>query len=91
MGFVVYACLILTIAPSAPATGLRASQTAAPQEDAKAQIQQRLARIRAALFSGTARPDDAVKELKDILAADPESAEAHLLLGIAYRARVRPT
>ena len=90
MGLVVYACLIVTVALSAPATGLLASQTAAPQADVKAQIPQRLARIRAALFSGTARPDDAVKELKDVLAADPESAEAHLLLGIAYRTTGAP-
>jgi tetratricopeptide (TPR) repeat protein len=47
--------------------------------------QDRLARIRAELFAGTNRPDDAVRELKEILAVDPGSAEAHMLLGIAYR------
>jgi tetratricopeptide (TPR) repeat protein len=47
--------------------------------------QQGLARIRAELLAGTSRPDEAVRELKEILAADPGSAEAHLLLGIAYR------
>ena len=90
MGFVVYACLVVIAAQSAPSPGPQTAQTAASQTDAKAQIQARLARIRAALFSGTARPDDAVRELKDILAADPESAEAHLLLGIAYRTTGAP-
>ncbi len=63
-----------------------ASVLAAPQADAdKAKIEERLVRIRADLFAGTARPDDAVRALKEILAVDPGSAEAHLLLGIAYR------
>ena len=43
--------------------------------------QERLARIRAELFAGTNRPDDAVRELKEILAVDPGSAEGHMLLG----------
>jgi tetratricopeptide (TPR) repeat protein len=50
-----------------------------------AQTQEKLNRIRAELFAGTNRPDDAIRELKDILAVDPGSAEGHLLLGIAYR------
>ncbi len=59
---------------------------AASQADAdKAKIQERLVRIRADLFAGTTRADEAVRALKDILAVDPGSAEAHLLLGIAYR------
>jgi tetratricopeptide (TPR) repeat protein len=49
-------------------------------------IQQRLDRVRESLFSGAGRPDQSIQELKVILAADPGSAEAHLLLGIAYRA-----
>ena len=52
---------------------------------ATTQTQEKLNRIRAELFSGTNRPDDAIRELKDILAVDPNSAEGHLLLGIAYR------
>jgi tetratricopeptide (TPR) repeat protein len=59
---------------------------AASQVDAgTARIQERLVRIRADLFSGTNRTDEAVRELKEILAVDPGSAEGHLLLGIAYR------
>lgn len=49
-------------------------------------IQQRLDRVRESLFSGAGRPEQSIQELKVILAADPGSAEAHLLLGIAYRA-----
>jgi tetratricopeptide (TPR) repeat protein len=50
-----------------------------------APIRERLKRIQNGLFAGTANPDRAIKELKAILAVDPGSAEAHLLLGIAYR------
>ena len=58
----------------------------ASQSDAdKAKIQERLVRIRSDLFAGTTGADQAVRALKDILAVDPGSAEAHLLLGIAYR------
>lgn len=51
----------------------------------QAPVQERLAAIRADLFSRTDRAAEDVKELKEILAADPRSAEAHALLGIAYR------
>ncbi len=68
-----------------------ASVAAAPflvafQADAaKAATQEKLNRIRAELFSGSGRTDEAIRALKDILALDPGSAEGHLLLGIAYR------
>ncbi len=55
-------------------------QAAAPQ----APIQERLARVKADLYSRTDRLDENVKELKQILAVDPRSADAHMLLGIAY-------
>lgn len=47
-------------------------------------IQQRLDQVKADLYSRTDRVDEDVKELKDILALDPRSAEGHMLLGIAY-------
>ena len=47
-------------------------------------IQERLARVKADLYSRTDRLDENVKELKQILALDPRSADAHMLLGIAY-------
>jgi hypothetical protein len=50
-----------------------------------AAVQERLNRAGTELFSGTKRPGDAIPEIKAILALDPRVAEAHLLLGIAYR------
>jgi Tfp pilus assembly protein PilF len=49
-----------------------------------AAIQARLDRVRADLFSRAERVNEDVRELKDVLAIDPRSAEAHVLLGIAY-------
>lgn len=54
-------------------------QAAAPPS-----MQGRLDRVKADLYSRTDRLDENVKELKQILAVDPRSAEAHMLLGIAY-------
>jgi tetratricopeptide (TPR) repeat protein len=48
-------------------------------------IQERLDRVRDGIFSGKAPAEQAILELKSILAVDPSSAEGHLLLGIAYR------
>lgn len=47
-------------------------------------IQERLDRVKADLYSRTDRLDENVKELKQILALDPRSPDAHMLLGIAY-------
>jgi tetratricopeptide (TPR) repeat protein len=58
---------------------ITASQVTAPPP-----IQERLDRVRADLYSRTDRVDEDVKELKQILALDPRSAEGHMLLGIAY-------
>jgi tetratricopeptide (TPR) repeat protein len=49
-----------------------------------ATIQERIERVRADLYSRTDRLEENVKELKQILALDPRSADAHMLLGIAY-------
>jgi len=67
-------------------TAIAAWQAAAPA----AMIQERLDRVRAELFSRTDRVEEDVKELKQILAVDPRSAEAHALLGIAYRTQGTP-
>jgi protein O-GlcNAc transferase len=58
---------------------LVAWQAAAPPP-----IQERLDRVKADLYSRTDRLQDNVTELKQILALDPRSADAHMLLGIAY-------
>ena len=57
---------------------------------AKAPTQEKLNRIGAELLSGTGRPDEAIRALKDILAVDPGSAEGHMLLGLAYRTAGAP-
>jgi len=54
------------------------------------ELQARLNRVAADLYSAEPRTAEAVKELKAILAAAPDSAEAHLLLGMAYRALNSP-
>jgi tetratricopeptide (TPR) repeat protein len=55
-----------------------------------AAIRERLTRVGSDLFSPTPHPDEAVRELKAILAVAPDSPEAHLLLGVAYRAQNQP-
>src|SRR6187402_361286 len=47
-------------------------------------IQERIDRVKADLYSRTDRLGENVTELKQILALDPRSADAHMLLGIAY-------
>ena len=49
------------------------------------EVRQRINRIAADLFSPSPHLTDDIRELKDILAADTNLAEAHMLLGIAYR------
>lgn len=63
---------------------LLARQQAAPVQPS---IDQRLALVAADVFSRTDRVDADIAELKSILALDPRSAQAHMLLGIAYRTK----
>jgi tetratricopeptide (TPR) repeat protein len=61
-------------------------QTAPPAAStADPAVAQRVARARDALLTGSARPNEIIAELKAILAVDPELAEPHALLGLAYR------
>ena len=55
-----------------------------------APTRERINRIGADLFSPTPHPTEAIAELKNILAAEPGLAEAHLLLGLAYRIEGKP-
>src|SRR5258708_8915447 len=48
-------------------------------------IPDRLAAIQQALFSGKADVQASIRDLKAILATEPQSHVAHVLLGIAYR------
>jgi tetratricopeptide (TPR) repeat protein len=77
---VVVAALLCGAAPVHGAP-LRVAQAPAPD----AALQARIVRVRTALLSGSGRPGDLIAELQSILATEPDVAEAHLLLGLAYR------
>ena len=62
-------------------------QTSAQSSPSSAPVQERLSRVRSDLFSPTPHVPEDVRELKAILGVDPQSVEAHLLLGMAYRAQ----
>jgi tetratricopeptide (TPR) repeat protein len=53
-------------------------------------LDERLKSVAADVFSRTDRVDANIAELKSILAIDPRSAQAHMLLGIAYRTKGSP-
>jgi len=68
--------------------GVFAALGASPGQNAPqspAELEQRLNRVATDIFSATPRLSDDVRELKAILGADPNIAQAHMLLGIAYR------
>jgi tetratricopeptide (TPR) repeat protein len=70
---------------------LLATSAAAQTAPAAAELaKERLQRVATDLFSATPRLAEDIKELKAILAVEPGLAEAHLLLGIAYRAQGSP-
>lgn len=58
---------------------------AAAQSAPAAAVASRLEQARTALLTGAKRPGDLIAEIQGILAIDPDIAEAHLLLGLAYR------
>ena len=62
----------------------------ARSQDATGAVRERLNRVGADLFSATPHAAESIQELKAILAVAPDSAEAHMLLGIAYRAQGTP-
>src|SRR3954469_11270971 len=57
---------------------------AAPRSATAQSIDQRLGAVAKDVFSGTTNVDADIAELKSILSTDPKSAQAHMLLGIAY-------
>jgi tetratricopeptide (TPR) repeat protein len=75
------------------AAGLLAVLAGAPQPilaQAPASSRERINRIGADLYSPRPHADEAIAELKTILAAEPNLAEAHMLLGLAYRIQGKP-
>lgn len=84
----VFAALVLSLGVAATAPRLAARQQAEPGKPA---ADQRLTRIAADVFAGGhGRLDADIAELKTILAENPRSAQAHALLGVAYRAKGSP-
>jgi tetratricopeptide (TPR) repeat protein len=77
----VAACALL-IAVAAPA--FASASPGAQALVADPALQARIVRVRTLLLSGTGRPGEMIAELQSILAADPDTSEAHLLLGMAY-------
>jgi tetratricopeptide (TPR) repeat protein len=77
--------LVLCLGVVAAASNGAAQDLKDPQLASNASVQQRLNRVGTDLFSGSTRVEDAIKELKAILALQPGLAEAHLVLGVAYR------
>jgi tetratricopeptide (TPR) repeat protein len=74
-------CGTLAACVLSAATVVAQSQAAAPSPE----LRERLNRISPDLFSPAPHFDDDVRALKEILAVDPSLAQAHMLLGIAYR------
>jgi tetratricopeptide (TPR) repeat protein len=79
--FVIAALCLCALAAADGGHRLEASQGV----DGSAATRERLNKAAAVLFSGSGHVDEAIKEIKAILAVDPALAEAHLLLGMAYR------
>jgi tetratricopeptide (TPR) repeat protein len=79
--------LVLALGLSAATTSAPEAQTPGQSNPPQLPVQDRLNRVRSDLFSPTPHVTDDVRELKEILGVDPQSAEAHLLLGMAYRAQ----
>lgn len=76
----------LTIAVAmGPLSGPAAAQDVPPPA-----VREALNRVAADLLSLAPKPAAAIEELKAILADHPEVAEAHMLLGLAYRAQGSP-
>jgi len=77
-----FAVVPLVVALSAVSAPCASAQ--APQAD-RSPVQERLNRVQADLFSASPHFTDDVAALKELLAENPKSVEAHVLLGLAYR------
>lgn len=80
----VFAAAVAGPLVASPPAGTPPPEAQAPATD-DAALAARLARARTAMLTGATRPGDLIAEIQAILAADPGLAEAHLLLGLAYR------
>lgn len=82
--------MLFFVAWAALSTFAPAPQAAPQPAAAPAVIQERLNRVGADLFGAATQVKDDIRELTAILAIDPSVAQAHLLLGVAYRALGSP-
>ena len=84
----VHLCVALAgvVVCTPPPSAMTIAQAAASQPS----IRERLNRVGPIVFSGGDHIKEAIQELKEILALEPNSAEAHLLLGLAYRTAGSP-
>lgn len=94
--FLSTALRLLLIAPAAAsplstaAAAPRHAGAPAQADATRAELQARVRRAGADLFRSDPRAEDAIRELKAILAVDPSLAEAHMMLGVAYRSLDSP-
>ncbi|MEO7191570.1 MAG: tetratricopeptide repeat protein [Vicinamibacterales bacterium] len=86
MGRLDFTAVIWLVAGLTPSAALCAPALATTAQVAPAQpsVEERLKRVAADLFVRMDRIGDAIRELQAILAIDPRSAQAHMLLGNAY-------
>lgn len=68
-----------------PSPAAREQNPVPPAATTEADLQPRIVRAREALLGGTGRPNEVIAEVKAILALNPDLAEPHVLLGLAYR------
>lgn len=78
-------CFALLLGASPLTPNGQAPTSSVQSSPPKASAQDTLNRVRADLFSATPHFQDDVRALKEILAANPNSVEGHVLLGMAYR------
>ena len=84
------AALLAGCLGAAPVRAIAQPQANADKASDKASIGARLTRVAEDLFSRTDRLDENIAELKAILALDSNSAQAHMLLGLAYQTKRSP-
>jgi tetratricopeptide (TPR) repeat protein len=82
--------LVLSLTVSGSAAGISDFAVRPQAPTGAANVQERINRVGSGLFAGTTPPDEAIRELKGVLALDPQLAEGHLLLGMAYRMQGSP-
>src|SRR5262249_61640526 len=84
--FAAILCFTFIFGTSGARLSAQSSTSSAQTSTPRPSAQDTLNRVRTDLFSTSPHLQDDVRDLKEILGANPRSVEAHVLLGIAYRA-----